>query len=267
MPRQSSVMKKTALVVAVLGFMARGALATDGPVLSEAISPLPASLQTLTAAELFARLAEHNRSRELSLKQYTAVRTYQVTSEKGKVYAEEVVEVEYQAPGHKKFVVTREEGTWLVRQLAFKGLIDSESETSAGRAHHDSSIGPANYDLRLLGEQDVGPYHCIVAEALPKRNDKYLFRGRIWVDTTDYAIVRIAGQPAQKLSFWINRADFVRQYQKIGQFWLPAGDRTLVHVRLYGKKYFTIDYHDYRIDSAVESAPRRAGDDGPTSGP
>jgi hypothetical protein len=259
-------MKKTALILAVLGFMASAALATDEPVLSEAISPLPASLQTLTGAELFAKLVEHNRIRELSLKHYTAARTYQVTSEKGKVYAQEFVAVEYQAPGHKKFVVNREEGFWLVRQLVFKGLIDSESETSSGRAHHDSSVGPANYDLRLLGEQDVGPYHCIVAEASPKRNDKYLFRGRIWIDTSDYAIVRIEGQPAQKLSFWINRADFVRQYQKIGQFWLPARDRTLVHVRLYGKKYFTIDYHDYRIDPATEAAPRRAGDDGPASG-
>jgi hypothetical protein len=39
--------------------------------------------------------------------------------------------------------------------------------------------------------------------------------------------VRIEGHPAKKLSFWIRRADFVRQYQKIDGFWLPQKDQTL----------------------------------------
>ena len=72
-----------------------------------------------------------------------------------------------------------------------------------------------NYSLNLLGEQQVGPYRCFVAEARPKRQDKYLFEGKLWVDVDDYSVVRIEGHPAKKLSFWIEGADFVRQYQKI----------------------------------------------------
>ena len=124
-------------------------------------------------------------------------------------------------------------------------------ETSSGRAHHDSAIKSANYEFKLLGEQDIGPYHCLVAEAVPKRKDKYLFEGRVWIDAEDYAIVRIAGRPAKSLSFWITRADFVRQYQKIGDFWLPARDETIVHVRLYGKKILTIDHRDYAINGGA----------------
>jgi hypothetical protein len=144
----------------------------------------------------------------------------------------------------------------VVRDLVLKRLIESESETSSGRAHRDSSIKPANYDFNLLGEQDLGPYHCLVVEAHPKRNDKYLFEGKVWVDAEDYAVVRIAGQPAQKLSFWITRADFVRQYQKIGEFWLPARDETVVHVRLYGKKILTIDHRDYAINRGTRGSTR-----------
>jgi len=29
------------------------------------------------------------------------------------------------------------------------------------------------------------------------------------IDTQDFAVVRIAGHPQKKLSFWIERADFV----------------------------------------------------------
>jgi hypothetical protein len=52
----------------------------------------------------------------------------------------------------------------------------------------------------------------------PKRVDKYLFEGKVWVDQQDFAVVRIEGRPAAKLSFWIKRAEFVRQYQKVDGF-------------------------------------------------
>jgi hypothetical protein len=108
--------------------------------------------------------------------------------------------------------------------------------------------------LRLLGEQQVGPYHCFVAQVTPKRKDKYLFEGKMWVDAQDYAVVRIEGHPAQKLSFWIERADFVRQYQKIGSFWFPQKDETFVVVRLYGKKALTITHHDYSFSREIDNS-------------
>ena len=65
----------------------------------------------------------------------------------------------------------------------------------------------------------------------------------------DYSVVRIEGHPAKQLSFWIQRADFVREYQKIEGFWLPQKDQTLVQVRLYGKKILTIDHRDYVVNA------------------
>lgn len=62
-------------------------------------------------------------------------------------------------------------------------------------------------------------------------------------------MVRIEGHPAKQLSFWIQRADFVRQYQKIDGFWFPQKDQTVVQVRLYGKKVLTIDHRDYVVNA------------------
>ncbi len=62
-----------------------------------------------------------------------------------------------------------------------------------------------------------------------------------------FAVVRIAGHPAKKLSFWIERADFVREYQKIDGFWLPQKDETFVQVRMYGQKVLTIDHQRYTV--------------------
>jgi len=90
----------------------------------------------------------------------------------------------------------------------------------------------------------------------PKRKDKYLFERKLWIDVEDYSVVRIEGHPAKKLSFWIQRADFVRQYQKIDGFWLPQKDQTLVQVRLYGKKVLTIDHRDYVVNAGRNTNAR-----------
>src|SRR5262249_58286448 len=135
---------------------------------------------------------------------------------------------------------------------AVHALISSEIKTPAGKEHHDSAISPANYSLDLLGEQQVGPHHCYVAQTVPKRKDKYLFEGKLWIDADDYAVVRIEGHPARKLSFWIQQADFVRQYQKIDGFWLPQRDETFVEVRLYGKKVLTIEHQNYVVNATHE---------------
>ncbi|MBZ5700130.1 MAG: hypothetical protein LAN18_16465 [Acidobacteriia bacterium] len=161
--------------------------------------------------------------------------------------------MEYIAPDKKTFVKISEEGSHLIQRMVLNPLTESEASAAAGKEHHDSSITPANYTFTVLGQEEVGAHHCYVVAALPKREDKYLFEGKIWIDSREFAIVRIAGHPAKKFSFWITRAEFVRQYERIGGFWLSVKDETFVDVRFYGKKILTIEH---RIDTVnrVKSA-------------
>jgi hypothetical protein len=204
----------------------------------------------LTGDDVIAQMLQRNFARNQQLQQYSAVRTYEIRNLEGKVAAQAVVRVEYRAPDKKTFSKTSEKGSGIVRRLVFDRLIQSESETSSGREHHNSAITTANYTFTLAGEEEVGLYHCFVLEAIPKRKDKYLFEGKIWIDAEDFAVVKIAGHPAKKLSFWINRADFVRQYQRIDGFWLPCRDETWVEVKMYGRRVFTVDHQQYVIDPA-----------------
>jgi len=204
----------------------------------------------ITDDELFSKLLERNHERDIHLQEYTGVRAYRVTNDRGKVHAEAVVLVEYRAPGTKTFTTTSEQGSRIVRSVVFKRLMESEVEAAAGRNHRDSSIKPDNYTFHLLGEDDVDGYHCFVVQAVPKRRDKYLFEGKIWIDTQDFAIVKIAGHPAKNPSFWLKQVDFVRRYQKIGEFWLPLKDETITELRIHGKKILTIDHQDYTVNGA-----------------
>ena len=154
----------------------------------------------------------------------------------------------YLGPGHKIFTIQAAVGSWLVRDLVFKRLIESEKITSNGRKHHDSAISQRNYHFTLVGVQNIGPYPCFVVRAQPKRKGKYLFAGTLWINMQDYSIVRVAGHPARKPSFWIERADFVRQYQRVDGFWLPARDITLVKVRFFGQRVLVIAHRTSSIN-------------------
>jgi len=246
--------RKTRVVIAfVLGVAPSASFAQSQSLANQPpAEAAPSSYTTpmgLTGDDIIRKMLERNRLRNEQLLRYSAARTYEIRNLEGKLAAQAVVRVDYEAPDKKTFNKTSEKGSGIVRHLVFDRLIQSEGETSAGREHHNSAITTTNYTFLLVGEEEAGAYHCFVLEATPKRKDKYLFEGKIWIDAEDFAIVKIAGHPAKKPSFWINRADFVRQYQKIDGFWLPYRDETSVEVKVYGRRVFTIDHQQYVINA------------------
>ncbi|HMK29025.1 MAG TPA: hypothetical protein VK473_05015 [Terriglobales bacterium] len=245
------------LLAATLGTLVTFAVAakaeSDQENQAQITSPLQGLRPGIAENQLLAEVDAHNELRKATLLDYSVLRTYQVRDLMGKVHAEEVGRMEFRAPDQKRFVPTSEKGSELIRRMALNPLISSEIEAAAGKSHHDSAISPANYSLNLIGEQQVGSHLCFVAQAVPRRKDKYLFEGKLWIDVNDYAVVRIEGHPAKKLSFWIERADFVRQYQKVDGFWLPEKDQTFVQVRLYGKKVLTIEHQNYVVNAAQKT--------------
>ncbi len=245
-------------MVAIAMFAIKANAQTRGEGLANLEAPVEPLRPGVTESQVLAELAAHNEERRSALHDYTVLRTYQVIDLKGKVHAEEIGRMEFFSPDKKAFTVTSESGSGLVRHMALNPLINSEIEAATGKEHQDSAISTDNYSLNLLGEQQLGPYRCFVAEAVPNRKDKYLFEGRVWIDANDYSVVRIEGHPAKKLSFWIQRADFVRQYQKVDGFWLPEKDQTLVQVRLYGKKILKIEHRNYVVNARQITNARSA---------
>jgi hypothetical protein len=212
----------------------------DAPVAAgAALAGIPA------ANEIVSKVLAENKRRNERLLSYSVTRRYEIRTREGKLAAQTVVQMEYRTPDVKTFEKTSEKGSGIVRRLVFDRLMDSESESSTGKQHQDSALTPANYEFHFAGQEEIGPYHCFVLEVLPRRKDKYLFEGRIWIESHDFAVAKIEGHPAKKPSFWINQADFVRQYQKVDEFWLPLRDETQVEVKVYGKRDLTIEHGPY----------------------
>jgi hypothetical protein len=212
----------------------------DHPGEAAAVQP---SAPSPSGDEIFAQLVRQNKLRSARLTQYSEERVYTVASPNGKVHARITGRMESVGPNQKQFVTTSEEGSSLIRHMALRRLIQHELSVAAGKEHRDTSIVPENYSFTLLGQEAVADKSCYVVAAHPKRKDGYLFEGKIWVDSRQFAIVKITGHPTKSLSFWVTHVEFVRQYEEFGGFWLPTLDETFMSVRLYGKKVLTIEHH------------------------
>jgi MucB/RseB N-terminal domain len=220
------------------------------------------SPKTPSAGEIVSRMLARNDARSVALRQYTSTRTYQVTY-KGfpkSLTAKAVVRLQFTAPDKKEFTIVSEQGSKLLVNRVIRKALESEQEAVKPEFRKRSALDESNYNFKFIGNDREAGRPCYLLEVTPKRDDKYLYNGRICVDATDYAVARIDAKPAKNPSFWINSATIDHHNKKVGEFWLPSTNRSTSHVRLGGDAELNIDYGDYQVTQAdpVRGANSRA---------
>jgi len=205
------------------------------------------------AAEIIARLLEKNKQRLAALEHYESERTYRVeyTGAGGEHHAQLRVRAEYTGPDRKRFTVVSESGSKFLCDKVLRRLLESEQEAGAQSNRTQTTLGPENYAADLVGEETVatagGPVRTWVLRMTPKVDNKFTYRGKVWVSEDDYAVVRIQGEPAKSPSWWINHASFESVYLRRGDVWLPAKNVSSSHVRIGGEATLTIEYGTYPV--------------------
>jgi outer membrane lipoprotein-sorting protein len=205
----------------------------------------------LKADDVIQRVVEMNDARAKALQGYSSLRTYHLEchclSHKN---ADMVVRINYQAPDKKEFTILSESGSGTVRRRVFKKLLEAEQESMRDANQQRSAVTPENYTFETSDYRKTDTDEFYVLDARPRRKNKFLFRGHIWVNAKDFAITRVEGQPAINPSWWTVRTDFQRSYQKIGDFWLPESNESKTKVRIFGTAFLTIKYGEYQITPA-----------------
>jgi outer membrane lipoprotein-sorting protein len=210
--------------------------------------PSPLSLE-----QVLANLEQRNAQRAAALEQFEGKRTYrmQYRGFPGDKDAEMVVKVSFRAPNSKEFTVISQTGSKFVSDHIFTKLLEGEQEALKAENRHDTALTRQNYDFELMGYDTTpdGPQYVI--KLLPKTKNKFLYRGKIWVDANDFAVVRIEGEPGRNPSMWIKKTSIAHHYVKVDDFWLPAENHTESFIRLGGKATLSIEYQDYKIVKAT----------------
>lgn len=218
----------------------------------EGASPPP-----LTAPEIVARMVRAENERLAALSGYTGTRRYRFENKRFNKRAEMTIRMARDSAGVKTLEVVAESGSGFVRNRIIRKMIDAEEEASRKTENEHTRIIPANYDFRLIGTDILDGRGNYVLEISPKTQNKYLIRGRIWVDADDFAIARIEGRPVKNPSFWVRSVQVVQQYERHGRFWLPVMNQSRAQARIFGATEVVIEYFDYATN--VRDAQARRG--------
>lgn len=217
----------------------------------------------LTLSQVVEKLVQKNAERAKALESYRAKRVYELEY-KGfpkTLRAEMVVEVTYHAPAQKEFKILSESGSrWIVKRV-LKRLLDEESEAQQASNRLGVELNSRNYEFTSL-EYQTGASDCTYVLGIqPKAPNKFLYRGRIWVDEKDFAVCRIEAEPAKNPSMWITKTEIHHRYHKFEEFWLPVENQSVSNLRLGGRAILTITYQNYEInaDHAPKDSETAAG--------
>lgn len=209
---------------------------------------------SLTVDQIVSRMEEKNRERAEALRKFEGTRVYRMQYRGffGDRDAEMTVKLNYTSPDDKVFTVISESGAKFVIDHVFKGLLDGEKEAASVENQRRTALSAENYNFTLAGLEDTQDAAHYVLDVVPKTDYKFLYQGRVWIDAKDFAVTRVEAEPAKSPSFWVKKSEIRHRYEKVGDFWLPAENRTESLIRLGGRAVLSIDYTDYEI---TETAP------------
>jgi len=141
-------------------------------------------------------------------------------------------QINFVPPDVKTYEIVKTKGdSWgvkIVREVL-------SSETSSTRKEHSTEISRANYNFVFLRRQNFRDVPEYVLAIFPKRKDKYLLRGQIWVDSHSFRIRQIEGVPAKSPSFWLKDLHITLQYGELGGMWVPVTFDAIATVRFLGE--------------------------------
>jgi hypothetical protein len=221
------------------------AVASDAP---------SASAAPLSLEQVVDNLIRKNEERALGLRSSEATRVYHLAylGFPGDREAQMTVRARYTSPSTKTFEVVSQTGSKLILDRVFKKLLESEKEAATPEMRDRTLLNRSNYEFELVGYESAGPNPQYVLQVTPKAKSKYVYRGKIWVDATDFAVTRIEAEPAQNPSFWTKKSEIHHEYTRVQGFWLPLRNQSISYIRLGGRATLTIEYKDYKVNTAPE---------------
>jgi hypothetical protein len=214
------------------------------------------TVPALSADQVVQRLMEKNQERANGLQHYLGTRSYRLEYRGFPTSAEATMEVEvnFDAPATKRFTIVNATGSKLIQNRVFRRLLESEEQAGDSSNRKHTELGPDNYTFSLAGTE--GSNYVLNVE--PKEETRFLYRGKIWVDSHDFAVTRIEAQPAKNPSFWTTKSVIHHTYQKVDSgFYLPKENKTVTSVRLGGVATLTIEYRSYQVTVAKPVASAR----------
>jgi hypothetical protein len=184
---------------------------------------------------------------------YELTRQYRAFRANDKQPSSEVTaQISFTPPNSKTFKIIRASGNARGEKIV-RDLL--EQETAPAREGGNRDINRTNYDFVFLRQEDFGFIPEYVLHIVPKRRQKGLILGQIWVDAKTFRIRRVEGVPAKSPSIWIKDSYITLQFAEVNGMWISVSLDAIATVRLLGRYTLTGLYVGARDPASL--APSR----------
>jgi hypothetical protein len=169
--------------------------------------------------------------------QYKVTRQYKAfRADDKQPTAEVTAQISFTPPGRKTFEIIHASGNARGEKTVRSIL---EQETQPVREGHNRDISRVNYDFVFLRQENFGLLPEYVLHIVPKRKEKGLILGQIWIDAKTFRIRRIEGVPAKSPSMWIKDIYVTLQFAEVNEMWIAVPRDSIATVRLLGRYTLT----------------------------
>lgn len=149
----------------------------------------------------------------------------------------------FRSPGERTLRTISRDAPKYLDRLLLDPIVAAETETARAELRPAVDLTRANYRFTYI-RYDAGQ-RAHVFQAEPRTEQKYLFRGLIWVDDCEFAVKHIEGSPARKPSVWVRASRFTHEFAKFDDLWLPVHHRSVAELRWFGKATLDMTYSQY----------------------
>jgi hypothetical protein len=191
---------------------------------------------------------------------YQIIREYRLSGAKdSKTDSQVVAEVNFKPPASEGYRIERYSGSNRGQQLV-RTVLDHEVEvTSKNNNKERSAISRDNYTFSYVGEAMLDGQPCYVLGLKPKRTDKDLISGQVWVDKRSFLIRQIQGNVEKTPSWWLKKVRITLVFADLEGTWVQKSMEAVAEVRLVGTHTLTSRILDYRRASEVAATPFAGG--------
>ncbi len=222
------------------------------------IAPPPSDEPHPTLTEALSRMVAYRQWQDSALREYQARRRFQATTQRFGMDSIMEVQTLFRWPYSFQSTVIKQEGSSFVREHVFEKILAAETELASS---DQADVIPKNYDFTFLGKDTCDDRPCWRLELKPKRKDKYLLEGQVWLDVADFGIARVDGAPAKRVSFWASNVHIDKRMRRTEGVWLTYKIDTTSDIRLAGnfKMQIEYSYDNVKVISAAGNAHRAGG--------
>jgi len=197
------------------------------------------------------RMAAAQQENRARLRPFTVKRGYFLLDKKDQTKGQMVANITVLPPDSKQYWIESSSGGGIGEKV-LRDILTKETEPP--KDQQKKELSAENYDFQLLGEETVDGRRCYLLALNPRREEKDLIRGKIWVDAENYNIHRIEGSPVKSPSWWIHDIQILISFAEVDGMWLRTSTHAVANVRFKGK--YVMESRDLEYRAAQQTASR-----------